>query len=211
MYFYKKYKTDNLLEFLKRLESKVSSDWIIGEKVVKRVSNINKILYEIEQCENSNELLRSRVFYIDKENLRKRLEDDIYTGHHTKLVKFILLKIEFINRNNNSATIGNYQNITVEHVLPQKPNLKEWSSFTQKTHKTYVNKLGNLTLLDGNKNAKLSNSNFSVKKEKYKGGKIDIFSETKKVFSKNTWDVNSLKERQKTLVNIYINYVKKYN
>ena len=52
--------------------------------------------------------------------------------------------------------------------MPQKIEDTEWNIEISK-HKEWVHRLGNLSLIDKNKNASLSNKLFAEKKVKYQG------------------------------------------
>ena len=84
-----------------------------------------------------------------------------------KLIKYILGKIDNFYRKTKEEVID-FENVNVEHLLPQKPD-KEWE-LTKDQIKTYVNKLGNLTLVDRVINSKVGNKHI-----KYK---IEILSES---------------------------------
>lgn len=56
------------------------------------------------------------------------------------------------------------KDVSLEHVLPQKPeDLADWD-LTQADHEALVNKIGNLTLVGQTYNAKMKNKKYSVKR-----------------------------------------------
>lgn len=99
--------------------------------------------------------------------------------------------------------------ITVEHILPQ--TIKEENSYGQywisrfgdkDNCKVFESRLGNLTLLGNDGQAKAGNKDFISKKEVYKEY-TDMFS-TKELLDYNEWNEDKLKERQTKMANAYI-------
>src|SRR5579883_125172 len=93
------------------------------------------------------------------------LNGDVY---HLELAKYILLRLDHAL---SAATEPNYDysDITIEHVLPQKPRENSvWiTTFPDKAERAkYVNRLGNLLLLSRSKNSEANNYDFAEKKKK---------------------------------------------
>ncbi|KAL4433717.1 hypothetical protein ABPG75_000158 [Micractinium tetrahymenae] len=57
--------------------------------------------------------------------------------------------------------------LTVEHVLPQKPAAAWWDDFTAEEHAAWVGRLANLALLASKKNSGAGNQDFQAKKAAY--------------------------------------------
>ena len=85
--------------------------------------------------------------------------------------------------------------INLEHVLPKKPE-GNWSSFSDDEVGFYVNRLGNLALLQASKNSDLKSEGFESKKQVYK---LSPYLLTKQISEVNNWDKKSIVERQKIL------------
>jgi len=71
-----------------------------------------------------------------------------------KIVKYILAEINQHYQTTREQKID-FTNVNIEHILPQKPD-KKWN-LKKKDIKNYVNKLGNLTLVDKEINSKVQN------------------------------------------------------
>ena len=62
--------------------------------------------------------------------------------------------------------------------------------------------MGNLILINGKKNASLGNLDFVEKKEKYFKERIDIFPSSKIFLQQSEWTPQSIKDRQKKMINM---------
>lgn len=90
------------------------------------------------------------------------------------------------------------KDVHIEHIMPQKP-MGEWNVLFDKDefeYKDYLNRLGNLTILQDKKNIKARNKNFNEKKEYYKESRLTI---TKTLVDYDKWDYNEISERQEFL------------
>lgn len=121
--------------------------------------------------------------------------------------KALLLAVEYEQRD-----VYQFVEITkdlhTEHILPQEWQAEglNWSQFfNQETAQLYLNSLGNLTLLSGNKNIRASNKDYLDKKSIYIGKGLDgktSFEITQAIFETqpDKWDKDSIIARQKWLV-----------
>ena len=205
LYYYEKFNTQGLVKFLKLLDNKFMGDWINKETPTKRLENMNKILKAIEIGENYNDILNNKnLFSFDINNFKNIINGNIFGERYCK---YLLLKIEYLSLDSEVAYIGNYKNISIEHVLPQNPKEdSEWrAKFSNEDREEWTNKLGNLILLTKRKNSKLSNLEFKDKKEKYLADKILLFPSVFEVYSNGEdWNIDILKTRQNRIVNLLI-------
>lgn len=205
LYYYEKFNTQGLVKFLKLLDNKFMGDWINKETPTKRLENMNKILKAIEIGENYNDILNNKnLFSFDINNFKNIINGNIFGERYCK---YLLLKIEYLSLDSEVAYIGNYKNISIEHVLPQNPKEdSEWKTkFSNEDREEWTNKLGNLILLTKRKNSKLSNLEFKDKKEKYLADKILLFPSVFEVYSNGEdWNIDILKTRQNRIVNLLI-------
>ena len=197
--FYHKFNNSNLLEFLKKLEYKFSSDSILQFSSTQRSENMNRILKEIEKSNNYHDILsNTTIFDVNKDELRKTLNGEIYGK---QFAKYILLKYEYL-QGDNTVHLSDYTNISVEHILPQNPqDSSKWRSiFTDDERKNWTNKLANLILISRRKNSTLSNLDFEQKIERYFKGKIDIFPSGKIFATYQEWNTTLLETRQNEML-----------
>ena len=205
LYYYEKFNTQGLVKFLKLLDNKFMGDWINRETPTKRLENMNKILKAIEIGENYNDILNNKnLFSFDINNFKNIINGNIYGERYCK---YLLLKIEYLSLDSEVAYIGNYKNISIEHVLPQNPKEdSKWrAKFSNENREEWTNKLGNLILLTKRKNSKLSNSDFEYKKKKYLEDKMLLFPSVFEVYSNGEdWNIDILKTRQNRIINLLI-------
>lgn len=204
LYYYKKYGSDNLLNFLEKLEYKFCGDWILQETPTKRIENMNNILKSIEVSSSTEYLFENNsLFNVNNDELLRNLSGDVYGK---RFARYILLKYEY-TITDNTVHLSNYKYISVEHVLPQNPNeSSEWMRVFNPDDRTeWTNKLANLVLISKKKNSKLSNLDFIEKKQRYLSSRIDIFKGSKIFMDTNDkWDLDLLKKRQSEMLDSLI-------
>ncbi len=71
-----------------------------------------------------------------------------------------------------------------------------WTHITEDQHKSYVNRLGNLELLDKDLNEKAGNLAFSEKAETFAKSQIEL---TRRISAAPTWDLKAIEARQDEL------------
>ena len=199
--FTDKFGENRLPDFLRKLELKFTSDWLSQYTSTERIKNMNEILKEIEKEGQTvdNLLNNKKLFGINKENFENALNrKDFYKK---KYAKYILLKYDFL-KSSNLAYISEYKNISIEHILPQTPKENsQWKNdFTESEIEDLKHNLGNLILINGKKNTSLGNSDFLTKKEDYLKGLIDIFPSGKVFLQETEWKPQSIKDRQKEMI-----------
>lgn len=203
LYFYDKFGAENLLVFLKKVNSKFFCDWILGLHQMARIDNMNKILKGIDIAYKEKDvnllLNHNTLFQSNLKEVREQLNLDIY---RKKYLKYVLLYFEYL-LSDNSVSLSNYSKISTEHILPQNPSENsEWTqSFNEDDMSEYCDKLGNLVLLNSTKNTKLSNLEFIDKRDKYLLEKTDVFVSTKiYLTNKNNWTKDDIIERQTKMI-----------
>lgn len=197
--YFNKFGNNRLYDFLKKVDYKFSSDWILQFTPTQRIDSMNAILKMVELSDSPEEILiSSKLFSVNSESLRIILNEDVYGR---RFARYILLKYEFL-LGDNTVHLSNYKTISVEHILPQSPNDdSNWKkNFTDQDRTHFTHKLGNLILISKRKNSSLSNLDFSEKKSKYLNGRIDIFP-SGKIFPKyKEWTADHITERQQTMI-----------
>ena len=199
LHFYRKFGDEYLLEFLKKLEFKFSSDWILYYTPTQRIENMNRILKKIDNANSSEEVLNdANIFEVSIDDLRSTLSGDIYGK---RFAKYVLLKYEYLIQDN-SRYEGPPNFISVEHVLPQNPpkdsKWREW--VTDEEIEQYKHKMGNLVLLNRRKNSSLSNLDFDKKKERYFKGSISTFPSINHIMQRTEWRKEDIEDRTNEMI-----------
>jgi hypothetical protein len=115
----------------------------------------------------------------------------------SKLARYILAAIaNKLQGTKELAVLEDEQVVTLEHVMP-KTRSQEWlhAAKDEDEYLEYVNRLGNLTLIEREKNRAANNASFLKKKESA-FSKSDILV-TKNLCSHKDWTVAQIELRQK--------------
>ncbi|MFI6960299.1 DUF262 domain-containing protein [Streptomyces sp. NPDC050255] len=122
--------------------------------------------------------------------------------------RYLLGKIEAYLRNTagvDEVVVANSPIVHVEHIYPQKPG-PEWRL---DEHEAWVNRIGNLTLLNGRKNQSMSNLPYSQKSSIYDESILLVTAETgtSRIWNSETdwWRVEGIMERQEDLAALALN------
>lgn len=128
------------------------------------------------------------------ETFRKAFE--IAPVSKAAIARYYLSEIEkSYHTTREQETSKNTENVSLEHILPEKADFATaWSSFSEEQHKSYLNRIGNLTLLDKKMNSNEKSSSFLNKKKTYATSEIKI---SKQLAGLRNWDVEEIESRQK--------------
>ena len=202
--FFKKFKYENFLEFLKKLDNKLSIDWIIGINPTTRIDNMNAILTSIEKESKTEDVLKSSTFDVNKTDFATIIDGNIYGR---KYARYLLLKVDMLSNSVDSPYIYPSM-ITIEHILPQNPSdNSQWKKdFSDDQREEWTDKIGNLTLLSRRKNTSQGNLDYEKKVEKYFKKNIETFPSIIKLFQENKeWKLANLQKRQQDVINLLLN------
>lgn len=207
LHYYKKFKMERLVDFLRKLEYKFSGDWICQQSPTFRIEAMNRILSSIEETESRNldNLLNDKnLFSIDKAFYMQMIDGEVYKR---RFARYLLLKLEYL-MGDNTVHLSGYKNISVEHILPQNPkDDSKWvEDFTENEREYWTHRIANLVLISMKKNSKLSNLDFQEKKERYLKQRIDAFHGNKVFIEQNSvWIPVILEKRQEEVMAILVN------
>lgn len=90
--------------------------------------------------------------------------------------------------------------VTLEHIMPQSRD-PHWKHITEEQHRTYVNRLGNLALLDKGLNEYAGNLAFADKMKAFAKSKITL---TREISGIATWDMKAIDARQERLAGLAV-------
>jgi hypothetical protein len=101
---------------------------------------------------------------------------------------------------NSPWVVAGSRTVNIEHIMPKSLD-RYWKGVVEKNeidHKRTVQRLGNLTLFEGKKNTKLSNSPFPTKRNVHLKSKLRI---TEQVATYDEWNEGMIREHQEWLYN----------
>ena len=200
LYYYDKFNSEKLMEFLRLLNCKFAGDWIGQYSPTYRIESMNQILRTIECSATASEVLESGDFNFDKDAFWRTMESNIY-GRRFALYSVLLLDYKIANHQQKM----NFEKLSIEHILPQHPNTEtsQWCRvFTDSDREEWTNKLGNLVIIPGNKNTSLGNLDFPEKKERYFRNKVSMCPRLGKIYTEySQWTLADLKKNHENSLN----------
>lgn len=199
--YYNKFNSIKIFDFLLLLDKKFTGDWVGQLSPTDRIENMNAILKGIESEKTPEDLFKTNLFDFDKADFLKNIDGKVYGR---QFVKNILLKIDFLLNDNKTNKWSAFNQITVEHILPQTPeDGSQWKKdFTDIERAELTNKLGNLILLGRGKNASQGRLEYSLKHQKYFANNINTFPNSLRVFNKyqTQWTKSEMNENQTYII-----------
>ncbi len=93
------------------------------------------------------------------------------------------------------------QDVNLEHVLPQNPELKEWPKFDEDSALANVKRLGNLTLLKADENNASGNHPFGVKRAAFAKSKLKL---NEGLATTKDWSPEEIAARQVVLARVAV-------
>ena len=192
--YYDKFRKQNLLGFVRKLNDKFASDWIAGLTPTSRLINMNKIIDEIDKTDDSSELLNKDCLAINQQEITDFLEADMYGKRPTR---YILLLLNYLYQSHEQQ-FNTPKTISIEHILPQNPeNDSQWvKDFNDEQRQKWTNKLGNLIILSRRKNSSQSNKDFAEKQQKYFKGNVEL-GRSAQIMACQTWTVSDVEKNHK--------------
>lgn len=218
MHFRECFGDTRIIEFLIKIDNLLSVGWLIGRRQSQtRIFVIlRRMEYYFERIKN-NELSNQQAVddflldpcltyeYYDEEvssekpislsEFYEALEKErwgSFAGTRVNKTRYLLLKLDLLMGNLGTVLQYNKDSSSIEHLMPQNIKDSEWQ-INEDEHREWVHRLGNLVLIDKNKNASLSNKLFAEKKVKYQGA-IETRANTNYLFMANQlWDIDAIK------------------
>lgn len=201
---------------LKVIENYLVRRFVVGLQAGKTKNVFAKMVKNLEITQSSTGLAQNVQELLKLEQKQNRYPNDneftdslkhspIYANSSTG-TKYLLYKIEHFRNSQNRTLTVNFEDLTVEHILPQTEysNLDIcWTdSFDLGEYEKYVHTLGNLTLVTQEKNSQLGNRCYGTKKDIYK---TDSFIGTKDIDNTyNEWEASSIAEHANKLISDFV-------
>ena len=208
LYFSQYRNSQNELEkFFTDLERLAAGLMIIRVDINERIKRYGELLTAIEN--KADLYVANSPLQLTPDEIKQiinNLDGDLYL--QKRISKYVLLRLDSAL----AATGATYAHsvISIEHILPQTPaNGSQWFSWfpTVAEQEKYVHRLGNLALLDRNKNSEAKNYEFHEKKDKYfvSKGKTSPFVLTSRVLLETEWTQAIVDKRQNQLMQVLKN------
>ena len=159
----------------------------IGKEIIKTDGNLDEqiILFLAKRTGKT-------IFPNDTMVKERVMNRDFYSFKHVKLI------FEQIEKKQSKETVD-FENISIEHIMPQTLTSKwkvDLGNKVEEIYEKYLHNIGNLTLTGYN--SELSNESFDIKKEKYSKSNISI---TKALTKYDEWNEINIVDRAKFYVN----------
>lgn len=208
LYFSQHSNSQIVLEnFFTDLERLAAGLMIIRADINERIKRYGELLTAIENkvdlsATNSPLQLTSNEIV----QIINNLDGDLYL--QKRISKYVLLRLDADLAG--KGAIYNHSVISIEHILPQNPaNGSQWFNWfpTVAEQEKYVHRIGNLALLDRNKNSEAKNYEFDHKKTVYfvSKNKTSPFVLTTQVLQETAWTQAVVDKRQNQLVQVLKN------
>ncbi len=167
---------------------------IVGSGTIEKEFSQQAKLINEGKLKSIQELKSSVGHLIPTDEAFKR-QFKIATVSKNYIARYYLSEIEkTYHKTNEQETSKDTEKVNLEHILPEKPDLKkDWNNFTEEEHKTYFKRIGNLSLLDKDLNSKQKSSSFMGKKKFFKSSEILI---SKSLSNIKKWDKKEIEKRQ---------------
>ena len=197
---------DDFIEIIKTINSYVYRRYICGIPT-NSLSKTFAVLYNSIDYNNyktsviaSLQLLESYKEFPDDEEFKKAFaEKNIY---NTRLKNYTLEKLENDNHLNCITIDG--KDISIEHILPETENLKQyWREVLgenwKELQKDNMHRIGNLTITKGVYNSQMRDLPFKKKLEVPGGIKDSHYRLSNDIIDKEKWDIEEINKRSEHL------------
>ena len=197
-----------ILRFFKMLERLAAFLLICAKNINQRIARYVKVIESIEIWNSMETIVGS----LELSNLEIKEFEQTLNGNVYELTpnrrNYVMHRLDSYLAGNNYAA-GNYKGLlTIEHVLPQTVDENsKWNKVwpNSETRDKWSHRISNLVLLNKSRNSKAQNYDFSKKKNAYFSGTNEVtnFALTVKVLNEKSWDLVTVKRRQKELIGCF--------
>ncbi|KOY84674.1 hypothetical protein AD998_19725 [bacterium 336/3] len=222
---------NKIIDFMIKIDNLFSITWLLGRRhsitrtfiILRRMDNYHDLFKKKEiSLDNAiddflNDLCLQYDFFDESVSSEKpiNLSDFInllenekwgaYVGTRINKTRYLLLKMDMLMSNASTIIQYNKDSSSVEHLMPQKIENSDWQ-IDPIIHKEWLHKLGNLVLIDKNKNSALSNKLFQEKKIKYQGA-IETRANTNFIFmTYHAWNAENIELNHKRTIHLLTQY-----
>lgn len=220
-----------IIDFMIKIDNLFSISWLLGRRqsltrtfiILRKIDYYNEIvekkgLKKQEAVEKlladpclrydfSDETISSEkpINFMDFVFLLENEKWGTFSGTRVNKTRYLLLKMDLLMSSISTIIQYNKDVSSVEHLMPQKIEGTEWN-IDQSLHKEWVHKLGNLVLIDKNRNSSLSNKLFNEKKVRYQGA-IESRANTNYIFMTNhEWNISTIERNHRRTIDLLKQY-----
>lgn len=165
------------------------------KSITEIIEIINKKIIEVDKCEFKNILAGEIAFNPTHKNLICRLSamlEENYVSRDERIINISTKKIF-------------EKPLDIEHIQPFKDEREEERARIEKEWGPNINSIGNLMLLEQDKNRSIGNSNYFTKLNTYKSSDLEIVKKQVREFS--NWSLENSLKRKKTEIEKITKYL----
>ncbi len=158
-------------------------------------NNIATQIFSGELASTQDVLQALRSLYPDDAEFQLAFEKkglNTNNSRNKKIVRYILFSLE--NHIAHTQLDFTSAQFTIEHILPENPEDK-WQHIDDAKLSTLTYRLGNMVLLEADKNREIGNAEYCEKKDIYENSQIKTANNL--VDNYNEWDEKTINSRQK--------------
>jgi len=155
----------------------------------------------LKEIHNSTELKKaSEKIVISDAEFKSAFETA--TVSVAKLARYYLRSLENTARNEPSPELIPNDNavINLEHIMPQTLN-EYWNHIDAEDTETHLNRIGNLILMQADRNSKIGNLGFQEKSKIYKESSFLLTNQISEI---KVWDIKAIENRQRVLAELAV-------
>lgn len=202
---------DLLADFFKALERMAYFQLVTKVGINERIETYAALTKEIEAPGYDGVVANLKTLELsagEQKDFIAALDGDIYK-RLPKARLALILRLEALLSDGSKKQ--EYQNVSIEHVLPQTPSEdSEWLTWypEAENRELWTHRLANLVPLQGAKNSAANNYDFAYKKDVYFRRKetSSPFILTNEVRDEAEWTLDRLEKRQKRLINLLLEH-----
>lgn len=156
----------------------------------------------LQDVRNADELKReAEKIVIGDAEFRERFKTT--KTRVAKMARYYLRSLETVARGESDPEfIPNDDTvINLEHIMPSSHNVDGWRHIDEQSFETQFKRLGNMALLQANKNSRAANLSFEEKKKIYEQS---TFLLTNQLAEVDTWDVAEIENRQNIMADLAV-------
>ena len=156
----------SLLEFFEKLERLSAALYFIGTIATRRFERFAVVVRAVNSGEIGDLRDALELRPEEKRAFYERLTGDVYVDLSSKKRKYLVLRLDSFLAE--QGVEYDWENATLEHVLPQTATGDYWTSrWSEDERDRWTHRLANLVPLSQRRNSKASNADFKTKRDAY--------------------------------------------